>query len=73
MYTFYISYYMSITVQSSLCQYNNEDIIKILNTVYLHKIFNVKTEVDLLEPLKQEYPHQAELLVISVGEAQKNL
>ena len=43
--------YLSLTVQSLLCQYNNRDIKNILNIVYLDKIFNMKNDVDLW-PLK---------------------
>ena len=50
--------------QLLLCQYNYEDIRKILNIVYLYKIFSVKTEVDLQQPLKQGCPNRAEFLLI---------
>lgn len=53
-YTFNIPYYLSLTIQSLLCKYNNDDIRKISNIVYLHKIFNGKIEVYLLHPQNME-------------------
>ena len=57
-------------LQSLLGQCNSEDTKNIEN---LHKIFNVKTEVDLIQLLMLECPHRTKLLPISIGEAEKNM
>ena len=51
------------TITQIQCVINYSDYT---HTVIHIKMFSVKIDVDLLEPLKQECSHRAELLVISV-------